>query len=543
MLCISQTCIELDRYYTSELKKKFTEAKTLKEKKDCIHEMRNVIRQVTEMKCGCPVEKWKKEISGLEKSLIPKTVFEQSSYSASYEEGYILVELKYKSIKLLDYPNWLETIENEDSKKVLFYIHKNPSLYEREGVIIVEYRGTKYECSIVQEASPLFANVTEHIGFAQDGGYGKIFVETNDTYWSVSSNANWIKTTRTDFGATVECENNPTKKKRSARIEIKFACGKTQYVNVEQAIGRTTLSVPQKTVQFNNFGGTNSNVVVNCNYDQWTATTDANWIKVERKYGGIRITCDKNYVANSRTATVTIKTNDAENLKEYITVIQSEAEAYINVSPADYSATGEEEIVSVNVTTNIPEWDVRCIEGASWAMVRKTNQNTAKVYLERNDENNSRTAVIKFYGHGKEAMVRLHQPNRGYRGRFKDYYAANGDSRWIWLSLDFHNISFMSVRYKSLEVPILNMNMDYFQDEFYIGLEPVLRGYAPISRNGKWAAFVGMGLNVGLTDDNIFFLYEMGVERQWNDKYSSRMFFKYNGNWSLGISFDMGSWH
>ena len=105
------------------------------------------------------------------------------------------------------------------------------------------------------------------------------------------------------------------------------------------------------------------------------------------------------------------------------------------------------------------------------------------------------------------------------------------------------NISTINARWKPVEVSLLNLNLNYdfiIRDEMDVAWEPVVRGFLPVTRDGMWAAFVGMGAHVGMNYSA--FLLEFGMECHWSEKYSSRMFFKYNGTCAIGMSFDIGAW-
>ena len=106
------------------------------------------------------------------------------------------------------------------------------------------------------------------------------------------------------------------------------------------------------------------------------------------------------------------------------------------------------------------------------------------------------------------------------------------------------NISAVNARWKPIELSLVNFNMNYnfLEGTFNVGWEPVVRGYLPVSRDGRWAAFAGVGAHVDFIDVS-HFLLEVGMECQWNEKFSSRMFFKYNGGCALGMSFDIGTWY
>ena len=274
-------------------------------------------------------------------------------------------------------------------------------------------------------------------------------------------------------------------------------------------------------------------------------------MKVKKKYGGISIECLPNTVATSRSATVKIETNDAEHLVEYINVTQKEAPAYLSAEQSSYRSDGYNRTVNVKVNTNIPNWSYSVEKGGNWTTATKSGDNL-KVNLRRNDWNSSRTSEIKLYGKGQSYTVSLYQPDRGYAGRYNDYFDANGGEwRLSWFCMEVGvltsvgiNVSTINFRWKPIEVSLLNANVNYnfLSGAICVGWEPIVRGFLPVSRNGKWAAFVGMGAHVDFMDDS-HFLIEFGMDCQWNAKNSSRIFFKYNGGCVLGMSYDIGKWY
>lgn len=546
----AQTCKDLTAEF-EYLETKYKKLEKTSEKKECVNQLELVIRRANEAGCEFP-QKWQKEVRQWKQSLYPSSFFAQGSYSFESSNDVIQIGVKQKkNLKVVDNPSWLAFRETEDSKHLEFSIEENDLPYARSGIIVVDDSKKRHQCSVTQEAAPLIANVTERLGFGQDGGASFIFVETNDTAWTVSGDNGWIKSELTDYGARVFCTANPSKQKRSAKMKVRLAHGEIRYVEVSQTIGRTTLSVPKKSFTFSNYGETNNSVKVECNYDQWSASASENWVKVKKKYGGISIECLPNTVATSRSATVKIETNDAEHLVEYINVTQKEAPAYLSAEQSSYRSDGYNRTVNVKVNTNIPNWSYSVEKGGNWTTATKSGDNL-KVNLRRNDWNSSRTSEIKLYGKGQSYTVSLYQPDRGYAGRYNDYFDANGGEwRLSWFCMEVGvltsvgiNVSTINFRWKPIEVSLLNANVNYnfLSGAICVGWEPIVRGFLPVSRNGKWAAFVGMGAHVDFMDDS-HFLIEFGMDCQWNAKNSSRIFFKYNGGCVLGMSYDIGKWY
>lgn len=546
----AQTCKDLTAEF-EYLEAKYKKLEKTSEKKECVNQLELVIRRANEAGCEFP-QKWQNEVRQWKQSLYPSSFFAQGSYSFEASNDVIQIGVKQKkNLKVVDYPDWLTLQETEDSKYLEFSIEENELPYARSGVIVIDDSKKRHQCTVIQEAAPLVANITERIGFGQDGGASFIFVETNDTAWSVSGDNSWIKSELTDYGARVSCVANPSKQKRSAYLKVRLAHGETRQVEISQAIGRTTLSVPANSFTFSNYGETNNNVKVICNYDQWSASANESWVKVKKKYGGISIECLPNTVATSRSATVKIETNDAEHLVEYINVTQKEAPAYLSAEQSSYRSDGYNRTVNVKVNTNIPNWSYSVEKGDNWTTASKSGDNL-KVNLRRNDWNSSRTSEIKLYGKGQSYTVSLYQPDRGYAGRYNDYFDANGGEwRLSWFGMEVGvltsvgiNVSTINFRWKPVEVSLINLNINYnfLSGATCVGWEPIVRGFLPVSRDGKWAAFVGMGAHVDFMDDS-HFLIEFGFDCQWNYKTSSRIFFKYNGGCVLGMSYDIGKWY
>lgn len=549
----SQSASECTLYEVQyeEFKANFKQAKSDNEKSRWLTQIERTLEDAESMGCSFPAEK-AKEFKSLKKSFAAnKTLFERPAYTVTAEADVVKIGVKQKNLQVTAKPDWLEQLETEDVKSIEFSVMENTLPYPRNGYVEVYDGKKKHQCPVTQEAAPLQANVTEHIGFGQDGGASFIFVETNDTAWSVSGDNSWLSTEVTDYGARIVCTANPDKRKRSANIKVRLAHGETHIVEISQAIGRTTLTVPQTSFTFSNYGETNNNVKVQCNYDQWSASADANWVKVKKKYGGISIECLPNTIATSRNATVKIETNDAEHLVEYISVTQNEAPAYLTAEQSSYRSDGYERTVNVKVNTNIPNWSYSVDKGGNWTTASKSGNNL-KVNLRRNDWNSSRTSEIRLYGKGQSYTVSLYQPDRGYAGRYNDYFDANGgDWRLSWFCMEVGvltsvgiNVSTINFRWKPVEVSLINLNINYnfLSGATCVGWEPIVRGFLPVSRDGKWAAFVGMGAHVDFMDDS-HFLIEFGFDCQWNYKSSSRIFFKYNGGCVLGMSYDIGKWY
>lgn len=543
-------CFEIQEEL-GRLRGKIENAKKTTEKIRIYEEM---LRLLSELKCNGKEEGEIKKINGKIAFLKGGNgIFKEREFSCSADADSFSVELKNNKFEVLSYPSWL-VLENSVEQKILnFSVIGNEIPYERTDTIKVKNKSNKkIEYAIItQAAAEPSAFVTEKVGFPQDGGTGSIFIETNDTAWKVSSSQKWLSAVVSDYGVALYCKSNPTKTKRTAIVKVSFACGKlTKNVIVSQVIGKTTLSVPTYSANFEYIAGS-QDAVVECNYDQWSASANRNWVRVSKKYGGIRIECDENPHAEPRYALVTVETNDEEHLRSNIRISQGAAPARLQLDDDSYSSDGMTRTIYVPVKTNIADWTVKCTDGKYWCDASRYDDKNVKVVVYRNDYNSSRTAKFEVSGKGITKTFSVYQPNRGYAGRYNDYFSSLGDWRATWFSIDLHgmttfgsNISMLNFRWKPVEFSLLNVNIDFLMDDLTINWEPVVRGFIPVTRDGRWAAFLGMGAHVAMMENGFnSFLLEFGMEANWNEKYSSRIFFKYNGGISLGMSFDIGKWY
>lgn len=557
---IEQRCKEL-RLECDKLRSEINSSKKTSEKISKYKKMLNYFSEMAEMDGGGCWGHEKDSIDAINAKIIAlgnksngNSIFKTTKIMCSADTGHIDIALKTDKVTLLSWPSWANKEETDAKKTLRFSVEPNQLPYQRLDTISVKNNSTKkIEYAILtQDAAELRALVTEKVGFPQDGGFGFIYVETNDTAWTAKSSVDWVTANVNEYGVSLVCKSNPTKSRRTGTVTVRLASGKlTKSVTISQVIGKTTLSVPTTYVSYDYDGGL-KDAVVNCNYDQWSVSSKESWISVSKGYGGIKIECLANSHAESRSGIVTIETDDEEHLVRQIEVKQEAAPAYLYLSDANdaYRSDGLARTIYIPIRTNVADWTVRCTNGTRWSNVSRNGSNQVKVVLSRNDENYSRTSQYEVSGKGKKQTFTVYQPNRGYAGRYNDYFdAVGGDWRIMWFSIDFHgmttvgdNISIFNARWKPVELSLVNFNLDYIHDGFTANWEPVVRGYMPITRDGKWSAFLGMGAHVCMNKSDHHFLLEFGAEANWNSLMSSRMFFKYNGGVSIGISFDLGTW-
>lgn len=150
----------------------------------------------------------------------------------------------------------------------------------------------------------------------------RISVQTNREDWTAISTAKWLQLKPEGTTLLVQCEANPEASERKAQVQV-ISGGISKQFEVYQASGTAVLELgfaPQKLDQF----GGEVRVDINSNGDQWTASTEADWIKIDRdlREGQLVLTVDENTVRYERKAVVEVRAS-AESEPQRFEVVQS----------------------------------------------------------------------------------------------------------------------------------------------------------------------------------------------------------------------------
>ena len=486
-------------------------------------------------------------------------------------------------------PEWLQ-VSNfiMEEKKVEFNVSANPNAEIRIGTIqLTSDKGTTQEFTVIQhEGEELLSIQTDVLAFAGSGGQETVIIDANFK-WSFSTSASWLQVNQQNNTLSVTCPTNELVLKRNATITISGK-KRSQTIQVMQFEGDTYLSVSgasDSTITFDAAGGKNDTLRVNCN-DTWKVKNNCPWIKVISSENVLDIQCEANPWAEHRTASFEVVTT-YERQKKTIFVEQSGAEPRIDKISLP-SAGGERSVNSVRprfrsvflkgnkgemkvkLHSNVQNWEYRILSNEeNWITAEASPKDSLlKLKLADNNGWKVREADVVFSAMGIQDTLHIRQNKRGYRGILDDYF--EGGER-VWKTSRFFvdvfaaqstgfRIGGLSKRWKFVEFSLLDFSVEFDYDRFdklfNINWEPIVRGYLPLSRSGnRWAVFIGMGTSVKMislavapTDFRYFndvdFLFEIGAEFHWlkKDNISSRIFYRYNGYSSVGISFDFYKW-
>lgn len=453
-----------------------------------------------------------------------------------------------KELKAEPKEDWIDILEYVNDT-IWLSVDKNPTPYQRSGTVeISTSKGQKSICQIRQlEGETIINTSREVVAFSSAGGKSEFEVKSNAPWGIEPLQVDWISVSkRNNETISVTCKTNRTVQQREVILTLYTLDGNARRnVKLVQELGDTYLEVTNQYLNVSS-ESTTKEIQVESN-SKWDVTNNVSWISVKKEKGEVKLSIEQNSFAVDREAEIIVSTID--NKKErIIRVSQLGAKPYMTLDKTEINGSGNSDSYFVGVSTNVPNWKVS--NNSTWCRVRKTSDSRISISVMRNDNSYSRSDQVTITGGGLNRVIDVYQPNRGYIGRYNDYFDANGDWRVTWFSTDVHimtavgmNISTINARWKPVEVSLLNLNLnyDFIWDVMDVAWEPVVRGFLPVSRDGRWAAFVGMGAHVGFINYSAFLL-EFGMECHWSEKYSSRMFFKYNGTSAIGMSFDIGAW-
>ena len=186
-----------------------------------------------------------------------------------------------------------------------------------------------------KEAEPELTVSTTTMNFAADGGYQTLTFNTNKNWTAaVSSNQAWCTIDKKSgvagdntIGVTCSAHTDYTKT-RSVDITIS-AGGLTEVIKVTQdaAIKVVSLEVSTTSLSVAGQGGTAS-FTVTCN-DNWTITDIPDWMTLSRTSGTesnsaveVTVTAKQNFFYNTRSKSITIKSNSDNTIVKYISISQ-----------------------------------------------------------------------------------------------------------------------------------------------------------------------------------------------------------------------------
>ena len=517
---------------------------------------------------------------------------DQTSLECSGEGGVLVMDLKKAPAtwSVSQSPEWLQLTDVlVEEKKAAFYVNANPKAKIRVGTIqLMSENGNTQDFTVVQsEGKESIIVQTDNLSFEGNGGKQTVIIDANFK-WNYNTTASWLQLNQQNNTLSVTCLANDSVTKRNTTITISGKNAK-KTIHVIQSEGNTQFSISGVTDSFIPFfaaGNEIDTLWISCN-DTWQVKNHCPWVIITPLEKAITILCEDNPWAEQRsgsfdvvtsfegqTKTIQVRQDGAVPKLERISLPSASGERNVSSVRPHYRSVflkGNKGEMRVKVHTNVQNWDYRIITNEEDWISAEAFQKDSLLKLTLSDNNGLkvRESDIVFSAMGIQDTLNIRQNARGYRGIWDDYFES---SERTWKTTRFfvdifgaESIGFrmggLAKRWKCVEFSLLNFAVEYAYKEFYFNWEPIVRGYLPLSRKAqRWAVFMGLGTSVNMFEvrikpvsdpkdrfsyfDNANFLFELGAEFQWpkKDNLSSRIFYRYDGFHSLGISFDLYKW-
>ncbi|MCQ2116343.1 MAG: hypothetical protein MJZ07_09100 [Bacteroidales bacterium] len=312
-------------------------------------------------------------------------------------------ESSAKTLTVTSNRDWLATtdagwIAVEQTEKILkVLVSENDSFDPREAEITVTAGELVETVKVTQEGKPAatLAVSPSELNFTSEAGSKDVTVSANYE-WTATTTASWLQLQKAGDKLTVSAAENTSFDPRSATISFKLE-GKEETVKVTQE-GKpaATIALSPSELNFTSEAGS-KDVTVSANYE-WTATTTASWLQLQKAGDKLTVSAAENTSANSRSATISIK---CEGKEEKVTVAQS-APTILNLAKNSWASNGiamtlnleieANHTVTAEVTTNTPWLTV--------SLSRYNGKYTARIQVEENATNGKRNGNVRISSNG-----------------------------------------------------------------------------------------------------------------------------------------------
>jgi hypothetical protein len=231
-----------------------------------------------------------------------------------------------------------------------------------------------------EEKNPfLQINPFETVQVENNGGDAFIEVNTNVDEWTLNiDDVTWLTGQVTAGGIRVTAEANPNNATRRALVRI--VSEKYPVVNKTLSIiqGNTYLNIlPELIPELSGYGDI-TNIGINTNAEDWTASADSAWLIVTKTPDGIAISVEENPGKVLRTAHLTIR-SEKYGIEQVLSVTQG-----ITFIPRlEFSLSSDQPVsktggsITVTVDTNIDDWDFNIENSPEWLDVLRTDNTLA----------------------------------------------------------------------------------------------------------------------------------------------------------------------
>lgn len=430
-----------------------------------------------------------------------------------------------------------------------------------------EYRAVSIkikECEdhIKEGSKPGLTVGKSNVSFDPNGGTETIKVNSGETQWSYGKAPEWLKLSKSKGRLVIECEGNASGEERKADITLYSGEGSnkvTKKIHITQS--ESSLNVSTASLSFPEHGSAINKIRVESN-DSWSVANQSDaWFNVTKTDEGVSVSCLENFYAKKREGSFSLVTYNGVSVA--ISITQDPSRPFLEIEETSIKVKWNVGDRRIKVNTNIPDWKVEVIQGASWCRPIKQSEDALLFEIDNNETGYVRDVKFSVSGAGLSRTIIVKQGTLGYSSMYEDYFINRGG---IWritpISASVYGggswglrVSGYMVRWKVMEVDLLNLNTS-FSKSYLLSWEPVIRGYLPLQGDGLgWTAYLGVGGCIHIVDVPLMdgaetrrsnFLFESGAEfnikLENNQTASGRLFFRIDGTFSVGVAFDLHNW-
>lgn len=149
-----------------------------------------------------------------------------------------------------------------------------------------------------------------------------ITVTTNQTNWHAYSNADWITIDESGNTLTIQTSENISTENRRAEVTVSVGALGKKIIVTQSGSDVTIVTIPDK-IEINQWGGV-FQFKVDANTKQWTATSDADWIKITPMQfdNSVQIEIAENKERQERSTKIILSGANKKSVKEFEVVQQ-----------------------------------------------------------------------------------------------------------------------------------------------------------------------------------------------------------------------------
>lgn len=434
-----------------------------------------------------------------------------------------------------------------------------------------------------EKLTPQLTVSRTNISVGSSSGTTSVTVTSNREWNLQNTSSNMFYVSKNGNTVTINYYANTTSSSRSDYFDIATTDGsKSVRVTITQSGSNansssnnypsaTTLSVSRTSLSVGASAGSTS-VTVTSNREWKLQNSSSNMFSVSKSGNTIVIKYYVNSTSYSRSSYFDIVTLDGSKSVR-VTITQSgtsysnySGETTLSVSKSYISATAYGVIEYITVTSN-RSWEIQYPSGGMYSARRDGNKVVVNIsanttYGSRSDFFNIRTTDGK-----KSIKITLSQAagssssssrssssyqrnrSRSYGqttyspSKYRQYINSQGIFEITWYSMRLgigsgaaYSISPMKLRLGPVQLSPAEIvvGWDFLRNYMYVNYQPTIDALIPV--NEYSAIYAGIGPNIDMVENDIWFKIEAGWHYHWGSSASSDFFLRYDGTFCVGTS-------